>query len=341
MRPNLKPLSDQVIVITGGSSGIGLTTAQMAAERGAAVMIASRNEDALKDAVEDIKAKGGRADYVVGDVGVEEDVRHLADETIARFGRFDTWVNDAGIGLYQRLEELEDDEHRRLFDTNYWGVVHGSQAAVQHFRDRGDGGALINIGSILSDMSAPLLSAYSASKHAVKGYTDALRMEVYEQNEPISVTLIKPSSINTPFPRHAKNELDSEARVPPPVYQPEAVAAAILYAAENPARDLVVGGAGPVMTAFANWFPRIADRFYAKVMSRMQKTGRPKSLRNNLFQAGPDGDTHGGHSFTQPVSPYTHMQLHPRAVLAAGAVAGMAAGAWLLKHNDKHRKRWF
>src|SRR5439155_6660231 len=115
------------------------------------------------------------------------------------------------------------EDHQRLMQTNFWGVVHGSTVAARHLRERG-GGAIINLGSIVSDRAIPLQGMYSASKHAVKGYTDALRMELEEEGAPIAVTLVKPAGINTPFPRHAKNYMEREATLPPPVYAPEVVA---------------------------------------------------------------------------------------------------------------------
>jgi len=167
----LKPLEVQVIVITGATSGIGLVTAREAAKRGARLVLASRSEDALKDLADEIKEAGGEATYVVADVGDEQDVQRIAAGARERFGGFATWINNAGVSIYGNLTEVPIDEQRRLFDTNYWGVVYGSLTAVQQLRQRG--GALINVGSALSDRAIPLQGAYCASKHAVKGFTDA------------------------------------------------------------------------------------------------------------------------------------------------------------------------
>jgi hypothetical protein len=131
---------------------------------------------------------------------------------------------------------------QRLFQTNYWGVVHGSLEAVKHMKTRG-GGAIINLGSELSDHAVPLQGIYAASKHAVKAFTDSLRMELEKESAPIAVTLIKPAAIDTMFVAHAKNYMDKEPSLPPPVYAPELVAKAILYAAQHPKRDVFVGGA--------------------------------------------------------------------------------------------------
>src|SRR3954464_14220346 len=127
MGVSLKPLREQVMVITGASSGIGLCTARMAAANGARVVLAARNGEALADIERQITAAGGQAAHVVADVGKREDVRRIADTAVQRFGGFDTWVNDAGISIWGKLEEVSDEDHKRLFDTNFWGTVYGSQ----------------------------------------------------------------------------------------------------------------------------------------------------------------------------------------------------------------------
>ncbi|HEX5515792.1 MAG TPA: SDR family NAD(P)-dependent oxidoreductase, partial [Gammaproteobacteria bacterium] len=147
MKIRLKPLRDQVMVITGATSGIGLAIARGAAARGARLVVSARNAEALAQLVREISAAGGEALGVAADVGVEAEVQHLADATIERFGGFDTWINNAGVSIYGPLLEVSREDHRRLFDTNYWGVVYGSLIAARHLRDHG--GALINIGSIL------------------------------------------------------------------------------------------------------------------------------------------------------------------------------------------------
>ncbi len=324
MTPRLKPLHEQVIVITGATSGIGLTTACRAAARGAAVVLAARNEDALREVCDGIRARGGRCATVVADVGVKEDVQRIAAEAERAFGPFDTWVNNAGIGMYSRLEEMSDKDHERLFQTNYWGVVYGSREALLLLKQRG--GALINLGSIASEMPAPLLGAYAATKHAVKGFTDSLRLELLHEGAPVSVTLIQPSGIDTPFGEHAKNDMEWASQVPPPVYAPEVVADAILHAAEHPTRDLVVGGVGRLMIAASRLIPSLADRVFSYSFHKTAiQHGRPKrDTPKNLHHAGEDGSRYGdqGHLFSHSL--YTTARMHPvvttLGLLSAGAL---------------------
>ena len=212
MKPRLKSVKDQVIVITGATSGIGLVTARMAAKRGARVVLAARSQDALQQLTAEIEQDGGKAIHVVADVGKPEDVHEIVQSAEHTFGGFDTWVNDAGVSIYGKLEDVPMEDMRHLFETNFWGLVYGSLEAARHLKGRVGGGALINIGSTLSDRAIPLQGMYCASKHAVKGFTDALRMELEEAGAPVLVTLIKPGAIDTPYTRHAKNYMEDRPR---------------------------------------------------------------------------------------------------------------------------------
>ncbi|HEX8830546.1 MAG TPA: SDR family oxidoreductase, partial [Longimicrobium sp.] len=235
MKLRLKPVGEQVIVITGADSGIGLATAREAARRGARVVISSRSAEALAQIADELRAMGTEAEWLAADVADERGMRELARVAIHAFGRIDTWVNNAGIGLYGELEKTPLGDARRLFETNYWGMVHGTLAALPHLRKRG--GALINVGSVESGVPIPLHGHYAASKHAVKGFTDALRMELEKEDAPVSVTLIRPASIDTPFTEHAHNHMEGgDPEIPPPVYAPHVVAGAILHCAAKPKR---------------------------------------------------------------------------------------------------------
>lgn len=322
-----KPLNQQVIVITGATSGIGLTTACMAAKRGAKVVMAARNEEALETICSAIKAAGGQCTTVVADVGVREDVEKIAEKAISTYGGFDTWVNNAGIGAYAKLEEMSDEDHQKLFQTNYWGVVYGSTVALKTLKKRG--GTLINIGSISSEMPSPILSAYTASKFAVKGFTDSLRLEMIHEGTPARITLIQPSGIDTPFGEHAQNYMDDKSQVPPPVYAPEIVAKAILHAAVHPTRDLVVGGWGRFMIALTRTVPLLADQVFSFAFFRTaRQAGVPKrDTPKNLHSAGEDGKRYGDQGHTFNSSLYTTAKMYPVTSLALMTlgVLGIAA----------------
>ena len=328
----LKPLSQQTIVITGATSGHGLCTAQKAASAGARVMLAARDEHALRQVCEDIRADGGTAHYVVTDVGIESDVERLAQQAITRFGGFDTWVNNAGIGIYGDILEVPTEDHRKIFETNYWGVVYGSLAAARHLKEREERGAIINVGSINGDMSGPLLSSYNASKHAVKGFTDALRIEMLAAKAPLSVTLIKPSAIGTPFPEHGRNLTGYQARLPAPIYSPELVADAILDAAQNSRRAVTVGTAGKLQVLGAVMFPSLFDQLAVRMRGNLIREDVPEQMQEgNLYKShGSDGRTEGrqkGRGF----SLFAAARRHPKTILGLFALAGAGGAGFILR----------
>jgi len=292
MAPSFKPLDQQVIVITGASSGIGLATARNAAERGAKVVLAARSENTLKTIVDEINSSGGKAAHVKADVAEREQVERIARQALAWFGRIDTWVNNAGVAIYGRLEEISEQDSRRLFDVNFWGVVNGSLVALPYLVQ--SGGALINVGSEVSDAIVPLQGMYSASKHAVKGFTDALRVEVQDVAKlDVSITLIQPTAVDTPYPEHARNYMTEEPELPTPQIEPEDVADAILAAATKPARDIKVGTMAKLDTLIAKLAPKLGDKVAAKQAARQQRDEAPRDPEGTLYKPGESGRTHG------------------------------------------------
>ncbi len=327
-----KKLRDQVIVITGASSGIGLATARMAAARGARVVLTSRNERDLRVAVQEIDARGGRATHVVADVAAPEEMDRVADIAVREFGGFDTWVNNAGISIYGKLIDVPMEDKKRLFDTNFWGVVNGCRTAVRHFAVRG--GTIVNIGSVVSDRAIPLQGMYSASKHAVLGYTDALRMELEHDRLPITVTLVKPASINTPFVEHARNYMPDAPTLPPPVYAPEVVAKAILRCAERRIREVTVGGGGRMITAMGRLAPRTTDALMERTLfDRQQDKSRDVQPLDSLYRPTRDGQASGPYDgYVMHSSIYTKAMMSDmtRALpfIAAGAILAAGVTRW-------------
>jgi short-subunit dehydrogenase len=283
----------------------------------------------LKQLTYELSKRGAEAMYVVADVGIEEDVQRVAQAAVERFGGFDTWVNNAGISIFGRTEDVSMEDQRRLFQTNFWGVVHGSVIAARYLKQRG--GAIINLGSEVSDRAVPLQGMYSASKHAVKGFTDSFRVELEEEQAPIAVTLIKPAAVDTMFVDHARNYLEVEPKLPPPIYAPDVAADAILHAAEYPTRDLFAGGSARMVYSLAHHAPRLLDHYMRRRMFRQQKSGMPARDRNqhSLYGPGPDlleRTGYDGHVLESSL--YTKAAMHPKTTLALLVGVGVALAAW-------------
>jgi short-subunit dehydrogenase len=335
MSMKLKPTADQVIVITGASSGIGLVTARTAAKQGAKVLLVARSEDELGEIVRDINNAGGQADYAVADVADSAAVEAAAAKAVERFGRIDTWVNNAGSVVYSRLLHLPEDEHQQLFQTNYFGMVHGCRAAVPRLRDAG--GALITVGSVASDMPSPVMGAYAATKHALKAYVESLRIELKEDAPRVSVTLIKPAGIDTPIGQHATNHEGGEAQIPPPAYDPQLVADAILHAAEHPTRNLTVGGVGRAQVLFRQLFPALFEALGPLAGKAAVDQSKEQPGPSNLFEAGPAGEERSGeHPSRLRHSIYTAAAKHPGTTAVIG-LGGLAVAVGVLFANGRRK----
>ncbi|HEX8489156.1 MAG TPA: SDR family oxidoreductase [Propionibacteriaceae bacterium] len=322
MRIKLKPLNEQVVVVLGASSGIGRASALALAARGAKVVVAARSQKGLVSLVAQITAAGGQATYVLCDVADYAQVRQVASIAVQTYGRIDTWVNCAALSLFAHFEETTPEEYRRLMEVNYLGHVHGALAALPRLRE-GGGGSLIAISSVESIVSLPLHAAYSASKHAVEGAMDALRRDLMAEKAPISVTSIKPATINTPLFTNSRSRMDVKPKGPPPIYQPNVVADCVVYAAEHPVRDLFAGGSGRMMALQQFTAPRQMDLYMAKIATRQERTKEPKpdGMPGNLYEPTSDDRAAGDYSRrARRFSVYTYLETHPKArALAAGS----------------------
>lgn len=320
-----RPLHEQVVVLTGASSGIGRETAHLLARRGARLVLGSRNAEALEALAAELRRGGAQALALPTDVTVPEAVEALADAAISRFGRLDTWVNNAGVALYSRFEDAPLDEMHQIMATHFWGNVHGLKAAIPRMKASG-GGTIICMGSVLSDAAVPLQSAYVAAKHAIRGLCASVRQELQAARLPIHVTLLKPASINTPLFQHARTRLGVQPKGIPPLYDPALVARAIAHCAVHPERELLVGGSGELFSLLDRLAPRLLDWQQSRMGEASQRTRLPKGPDgpDNLFEPLPVPGRARGKARAWKVSWVTWMREHPRATMAGAALATLS-----------------
>jgi NAD(P)-dependent dehydrogenase (short-subunit alcohol dehydrogenase family) len=280
-----KPLDQQVIVVFGASSGIGRVTARLAAERGAQVVAAGRDNEALESLAAEVEP--AKIAIAVAEATDPAQVRSVADLAIMSFGRIDTWAHVAGVGEYSRFEDMTEDEFRRVIDVDLLGPVWGAKAALPHLRD---GGAFVVVSSEVAKRAFPLASAYSAAKHGVDGFLEAIRLELKHDEVPVSVTQIMPAAVGTPFFENARTRLGVRASGPPPVYSPEKVAEAVLKAAEHGGRDVAVGSAAKVQLAVQRLSPKVMDALTKATAFRAQKSKEPKAPGDDALFDAPQGE---------------------------------------------------
>jgi len=326
-----RPSSEQVVVVVGASSGIGRETALQLGQRHAGVVLAARNDEALHAAADEVERLGGKPLVVPTDVSDFDQVRALRDRAVEHFGRIDTWVNATAASLYGTVEQTSPEEIRRVIDVTLLGHIWGMKLAAEQMRKQG-GGTIVDVASALGKRSVPLQSAYCAAKHGLVGFAEAMRLELEKEKTGVALTTILPSSVNTPLFSHARSKLGVRPAPIPPVYEPRVVAQAILAVAEQPRREVVVGGGGKALAFLERLSPRLADRFMlgpGKAFEK-QQTSQPDDGEDNLFapMAGPGSATGEFGSKSKSTSVFTEkLELHPRRQrrLLAGAGAATVA----------------
>jgi NADP-dependent 3-hydroxy acid dehydrogenase YdfG len=327
-----RQIAEQVVVITGASSGIGRETALEFAAQGARITALARGADALESLSHEVSRVGGELHAIVGDVADYATVESAAAQTVERFGRIDTWVNNAAVSIYATIDQLTVEEVWRVTQVNYLGQVHGVKAALPRMRASG-GGTIINVGSALSERAVPLQSAYVAAKHAIKGFTEALRVEMERDGSGINVVLIEPSSMNTPLFDHARSKMGVRPVPIPPIYEPRVTARAIVYAATNPVAVIAAGGASKMFSVAERLNPRLLDWWQLRGDSgaRQQQGTERDAGQDNLYEAtpGPGAVTGRFGTSSKSGSAYTEIfELHPErksTALVGGLLASFVA----------------
>ncbi len=327
----------QTVVITGASSGVGRATALEFARQGARIGLIARGPDGLEGAKREIESVGGEALMIQCDVSDSVAVEVAADRVEALIGPIDVWVNNAMVSVFSPVAQMTADEYRRVTEVNYLGTVHGTLAALRRMSRR-NRGTIVQVGSALAYRSIPLQSAYCASKHAIAGFTDSLRCELFHDRSQVRLTMVDLPALNTPQFDTARSRMAKKAQPVPPIYQPEVAARAIVYAAHHHRRQWFVGAPTVAAIFGQSLIPGLLDRYLGKTGYQAQLRDEPEvsGRPDNLFEPIPgDRGAHG--SFDDQASPRS-LQVwasqHRGLLATALAIAG---GAWIVTRSKTSR----
>lgn len=287
---------DPVMVITGATSGVGRSTARRFAEKGAAIGLIARGDEALKATAKEVEQLGGTALELPADVSVAAEVEAAAEEAERELGPIDLWVNNAMTTVFGYFEDCSPQEFQRATEVTYLGAVWGTRAALRHMGSRGRG-TIIQVGSALAYRGIPFQSAYCASKHAINGFTDSVRTELLSQGSQIHVGVVNLPAVNTPQFSHCRSKFDDHPMPVPPIYQPEVAAEGIWLAYSRQRREVDVG-LPTILTILGNkMLPGLMDLYLSRNGTRSQLADRPPDPHNaegNLFEpVDEDSGAHG------------------------------------------------
>ncbi|MCA1832751.1 MAG: SDR family oxidoreductase [Actinomycetota bacterium] len=317
---------DAVVVITGASSGVGRATARLFAQHGARIGLLARNQDGLKATAREIEALGGHAALFGVDVTDADAVESVAAAVESELGPIDIWINNAMVSVYSRVWDLRSAEVERVTAVNYLGTVYGSLAALHRMRTR-NRGTIVQVGSGLAHRAIPLQAPYCASKHAIRAFTESLRVELMNDGSQVRVTMVQLPGLNTPHFTVVRSRMPRYVRPVKPVYSPELAAQAVLHAARHPRREYVVGGETAAMILAQKIVPGLLDRYLARTGVNAQQTPEPATPHDdNLFETVP-GDRGAAGPFVQEAhdrSAYAWLSQNRMAVITgAAALSGV------------------
>jgi len=275
-----------IVAIAGGSSGIGRCTAGWFAARGWNVAVIARGQAGLEATLADVRRAGAQGCFAIADVSDPDAIEAAVEQIETELGPIDAWINVAGISSYGRFLDVPDRDYRRVTDVTYLGTVHGTRAILPRMMRRGHG-SIVNIGSAIAKRAVPLQTAYSGAKHAVAGFTEALRAELIHEGSKVQLSIVHPPSVNTPFFQHAGNHMGQGVpRPPPPVYAPEVVADAIFLAVTTGRREVKVGGQTAAFALLNTVAPGLLDQALGLFGFVSQASFKPEAMRNrqeNLY----------------------------------------------------------
>lgn len=276
----------QVVVITGASAGIGRACARAFAARGARIGLLARGTTGLDAAAKDVEHAGGTALAISTDVAYHDQIDEAATQVENVLGPIDVWVNVAFTSVFSPFHQITPAEFQRVTEVSYLGYVNATMVALSRMRPR-DRGTIVQVGSALGARAIPLQSAYCGAKHAVNGFTESVRTELMHDHSNVHITIAQMPAVNTPQFSWVLSRLPDHPQPVPPIYQPELVARAVLYAADHPHRKQYWVGSSTAATILGQRLaPALLDRYLAKTGYGAQQTSQPVAANrpNNLYQ---------------------------------------------------------
>jgi len=330
-----KSLADQVIIVTGASSGLGRAVARLAGRRGAKVVVTARTAEALDACVREIEAFGSEAIAVPADCTVQDEVAQVVEQAVDRFGRIDTYVANAIVTVYAETYRYDAEELRRIMDVNFFGQVYGYWAVLPYLRE--SKGTFVSIQSALAYRGIPLQGGYCASKAALRNFFESARVEVLKAGWGVDISVVHPAAINTPQFDRDRQKIGKQPQPVPPIYQPEPFADAVLHCCESPIRELPVGWGAQKLMWGQKLSPRAGDLMLLRMGWDSQHTDQDKPLGapDNLFEPLPGDPGAHGRFDAQSRSSTLWTSLRLRRWLVGAAVVGAAAVAGSVERSRR------
>ncbi|MGH9588388.1 MAG: SDR family oxidoreductase [Acidobacteriaceae bacterium] len=317
------------VVVTGASAGLGRAVAHEFAKVGARVALISRDEDALQATAREVESLGGEALTIAADVSDDAAVDAAAVRIEEELGPIDVWVNNAMVSVFSPVKEMEAAEYRRVTEVNYLGYVHGTLSALRRMLPR-NRGRIIQVGSALAVRSIPLQSAYCATKHAIIGFTDSLRCELYHDMSDVKVSVVQMPAMNTAQFTWVKSRMPRKPQPVPPIFEPEVGARVVLHAATTrfPRREYWVGGSTVKAILGQMAVPGLLDRYLGKTGydARQRNEKDSPDRPNNLWDPAPDtvGERGPFDREAQDSSMQVKLDLYRGWIVLAGGIIGAA-----------------
>ena len=329
----------EIVVVTGGSAGVGRATVREFAAKGADVAIIARGQERIDAACREVEAAGGRGLGIVADVADGDAIEAAAERIERELGPIDIWINNAFAGIFSTFMDMTPEEYRRVTDVTYMGQVHGTRAALRRMLPR-DRGTIVLVGSALAYRGIPLQSAYCAAKHAIQGFLDSIRPELEHRGSKVHVTMVQLPALNTPQFDWARAHIRHKPRPVGKIYQPEVAARAIHYAAQARRKELWVGHTTVKAILGDELASPLLDEYLAGTGFDGQSSAEPiePDRRDNLFEPVAGDFAAHGRFDDRAHETSTQMWLN-RNLGWVAAGAGMAAGAGLLALMARRREQ--